>query len=131
MKRLSLFNALAVASCAVTVTHSLDPGPGVSNIIWDPSQVGTNKSTNATYSNPVMTSNAGDPWMTQYTIDGVNRYLFTYSTNDNITLKRSRYLTDNWDLAETRCVFNPDPDSGEPWSTSLWAPEIHNISNTW
>lgn len=46
-------------------------------------------------------------------------YLFTYSTNDNITLRRSRSLTDNWDDAETRVVFNPDPESGEPWATDV------------
>ncbi|KAJ5085696.1 alpha-N-arabinofuranosidase 2 [Penicillium argentinense] len=44
-------------------------------------------------------------------------YLSTYSTNDNITLKRSRALTDNWDNAETKLVFKPDSSSGEPWST--------------
>ena len=46
-------------------------------------------------------------------------YLFTYSTNDNITLKRSRALTDNWDLAETKLIFKPDPSSGDPWSTDV------------
>lgn len=46
-------------------------------------------------------------------------YIFTYSTNDNITLKRSRALTDNWDLAETKVIFKPDPSSGDPWSTDV------------
>lgn len=98
---------------------------------WDPAKVGTDKTTNATYRNPVMTANIGDPWMTSYTENGENWYLFTYTTNDNITLKRSRALTDNWDNAESRVIFNPDPKSGEPWSTDIWAPEIHNISNRW
>ncbi|OTB19348.1 glycoside hydrolase family 43 protein [Daldinia sp. EC12] len=74
-----------------------------------------NKTTNATFSNPVMTLN----------------YLFTYTTKSNITLRHSRYLTDNWDNTESRVVFNPDSTSGEPWSTRLWAPEIHNISGSW
>ena len=125
----------AWAACYALITavtaQNFDPGPGQSNIHWDASQVGTDKSTNATYSNPVMTSNGGDPWMTRYSMDGEDWYLFTYSTNDNITLKRSRYLTDNWDTAETKCIFQPDANSREPWSTDLWAPEIHNISNTW
>lgn len=69
--------------------------------------------------------------MTRYTIDGGDWFLFTYSTNDNITLRRSKALTDNWDNAETRTVFNPNKTSGEAWSTDLWAPEIHNISGTW
>ncbi|KAH8660108.1 glycosyl hydrolase [Xylariales sp. PMI_506] len=107
---------------------------GQSTVSWDPSEVGTDKSTNATYSNPVMTSNVGDPFMTRYTAaDGEQWYLLTYTTNDNITLKRSKTLTDNWDNAEIRTVFNPDPvaDEGQPWSTDLWAPEIHNISGQW
>jgi GH43 family beta-xylosidase len=69
--------------------------------------------------------------MTQYTSNGESWYLFTYTTNDNITLKRSRALTDNWDNAETRTIFNPNKTSGDPWSTDLWAPEIHNINGTW
>ncbi|KAL8364527.1 hypothetical protein RB595_003689 [Gaeumannomyces hyphopodioides] len=98
---------------------------------WDPALVGTDKTTNATFRNPVMTTNIGDPWMTRYSVGGEDWYLFTYTTNDNITLKRSKFLTDNWDNAESRVIFNPDPNSGEPWSTDIWAPEIHNISNKW
>ena len=74
-----------------------------------------------------MTVNAGDPYMTRYN----DYYLFTFSTNTNITLKRSRNLTDNWDFAETKVVFNPDAASALPFSTDLWAPEIHNINNKW
>ncbi|KAL7620797.1 hypothetical protein AAE478_009795 [Parahypoxylon ruwenzoriense] len=124
---------VAISSCfgigAVTA-QVFDPNKGSSSG-WDPATVGTNKTTNATFSNPVMTVNAGDPFMAKYTSEGEDWYLFTYSTDSNITLKRSRYLTDNWDNAETRVVFNPDHTSGEPWSTSLWAPEIHNISGSW
>lgn len=122
-----------LASCLgiSTVTAQVfDPNKGSSSG-WDPAVVGTNKTTNATFSNPVMTLNVGDPFMTRYSADGEDWYLFTYTTNSNITLKRSRYLTDNWDNVESRVVFNPDPTSGEPWSTSLWAPEIHNISGSW
>lgn len=53
--------------------------------------------------------------MTHY--DG--SYLFTYSTNDNITLKRSRAMTDNWDNAEEKLLFNPNPSSGAPWATDV------------
>ncbi|KAK7699975.1 hypothetical protein SLS64_011200 [Diaporthe eres] len=72
--------------------------------------------------------------LTRYSANGDEWYLFTYSTNDNITLRRSKALTDNWDNQETRVVFTPDPrgqDAGQPWSTDLWAPEIHNISGKW
>lgn len=128
-----LFFALALLlGTVVTLVHgqSFDPNKaGPSS--WDPAAVGTNKTTNTTYSNPISTVNLGDPWMTRYAVDGEDWYLFTYSTNDNITLKRSRTLTDNWDKAETRVVFQPNATSGEPWSTDLWAPEIHNISGSW
>jgi hypothetical protein len=46
-------------------------------------------------------------------------YLFTFSTNDNITLKRSKTLTADWDNAETRVVFNPDAKSGLPYATDV------------
>lgn len=61
--------------------------------------------------------------VTRYTSNNEEWYLFTYSTNDNITLRRSKALTDNWDHQETRVVFSPDPrgqDAGQPWSTDLW-----------
>lgn len=117
---------IATVNCQV-----FDPNQGTASG-WDPALVGTNKTTNATYSNPVMTLNVGDPFMTRYNDpSGESWYLFTYTTNTNVTLKRSRYLTDNWDHAESRVIFNPDPKSGDPWSTSLWAPEIHNISGSW
>lgn len=125
---------LALLLCIISVLvqgQSFDPnkaGPQT----WDPAKVGTNTTTNTTYNNPVFTMNVGDPWMTKYTdADNTLWYLFTCSTNDNITIWRSRGLTDNWDKAESRVVFNPNKTSGEPWSTDLWAPEIHNISGTW
>lgn len=101
---------------------------------WDAAQVGTNTTTNTTYNNPIFTQNVGDPWMTRYSFEGVDWYLFTYTTNDDITLRRSTGLTNNWDNAEARVVFNPDSsgkDAGQPWSTDIWAPEIHNISGMW
>ena len=58
-------------------------------------------------------------------------YLFSFSTNDNITLKRSKSLTQNWDFEETKVVFETDPNAGKPYSTDLWAPEIHKIGNKW
>ena len=67
MKHFSLVNnvlaILAFSTSFATVAAQTFAQPGESSIIWEPSQVGTNKSTNATYSNPVMTSNAGDPYV--------------------------------------------------------------------
>lgn len=41
--------------------QSFDTHGTMSPTQFDADHVGTNKSTNATYSNPIMTSNAGDP----------------------------------------------------------------------
>ncbi|KAJ9332716.1 CAZyme family GH43 [Paecilomyces variotii] len=123
----AILTGIIAAAAAAVSAQSFDPNGVTSNQRFDPAKVGTNKTTNATYSNPIMTANAADPFMTRYD----DWYLLTYTTNDNITLKRSHSLTDNWDDAETRVVFNPDPNSGEPWATDLWAPEIHNISGKW
>ncbi|KAE8441027.1 hypothetical protein EG329_006091 [Mollisiaceae sp. DMI_Dod_QoI] len=119
-----LLNLLVVAT--VAAAQNINNG-GSSDF----TNVGTNMTSNATYSNPIMTLNVGDPWMTRYQSNGEGWYLFTYSTNDNVTLRRSQSLTDDWDHADERVVFNPDPDSGLPYATDLWAPEIHNISGTW
>lgn len=71
----------------------------------------------------------------------------TYTTNENITLLRSKVLTyvqegfrpsttstadfvsRNWDNAETKLVFNPP--MGFNYSTDLWAPELHQIDQKW
>ncbi|PLN77547.1 alpha-N-arabinofuranosidase 2 [Aspergillus taichungensis] len=95
---------------------------------FDLALVGTDPSTNnASYHNPISTVNAGDPFVLRHE----DWYFLTYTTNDNITLKRSRSLTDNWDFAESKVVFKPNASSGEPWSTDLWAPELHHINQKW
>jgi GH43 family beta-xylosidase len=53
-------------------------------------------------------------------------YLFAFSTNDNITIKRSHNLTTDWDYAETKVVFKPNA-SDCPYCTDLWAPEIVSV----
>src|SRR5690606_36528834 len=45
-----------------------------------------------------------------------------YTTATDIILRRQHALTDNSDHAEKRVVFNPDPESGKLWSTSVSAP---------
>lgn len=126
MKSVILTGLLAFASHAgllLCSAQTFDPNKAAPQN-WDLSKIGTDKKTNATFSNPVSTENVGDPFMTKYTTsEGQEWYLYTFSTNDNITLKRSRFLTDNWDDAETRVIFNPDAkgvDAGKPWSTSIW-----------
>lgn len=60
--------------------------------------------------------------MTRYQDSEQGWYLFTYTTSDNITLKRSQSLTDDWDNVEEKVVFKPDPDSGLPYATDVCLP---------
>ena len=76
------------------------------------------------YTNPVLSTVGADPWVTQ--CDGW--YYMTYTTNDNITMLRSKRLTD-WNSAESKLAFKPQP--GLNYSTDLWAPELHRIDSKW
>ena len=49
------------AALSLAGAQSFNPNQGSNPNSWDPSQVGTNLTTNATYNNPIMTVNAGDP----------------------------------------------------------------------
>jgi GH43 family beta-xylosidase len=55
-------------------------------------------------------------------------FLRTYTTNTNITMLRSSVLTD-WDNADVKLAFDPPP--GMNYSTDLWAPELHQIDDSW
>jgi len=59
---------------------------------------------------------------------GDGYYYLTFSNNVNITLYRSRTLTD-WNTAESQTLWTPPP--GMAYSTDLWAPEIHFLDNRW
>ncbi|KAI9756368.1 MAG: cysteinyl-tRNA synthetase [Chaenotheca gracillima] len=78
----------------------------------------------STYTNPVLDSVGADPWV----IKNGDYYYLTYTTNDNITLSRSKTLTD-WNDADSKLLFKPP--MGMNYSTDLWAPELHNIDNKW
>ena len=78
----------------------------------------------STYTNPILDGTGADPWVIQ---DG-GWYYLTFTTTDNITLYRSRTLTD-WNSAEQKLLFSPP--EGQPYSTDLWAPEIHSINGLW
>ena len=78
----------------------------------------------SSYTNPIVPGQGADPWVTR-----VGDYYYLTSTlATNITLYRSKALTD-WKDAESKVLFNPD--YGMPYSTDLWAPEIHAIDNRW
>ncbi|KAK7622194.1 alpha-N-arab-like proteininofuranosidase [Phyllosticta citricarpa] len=79
---------------------------------------------NNTYTNPVLNATGADPWVIRYN----EYYYMTYTTADNITLLRSRILTD-WNNAERRLIFKPP--KGQNYSTNLWAPELHQIDDNW
>ena len=63
--------------------------------------------------------------MTRY---GDNYYM-TYTTGyNNLTLLRSPILTD-WNNASTKLILAPP--AGLPYSTDIWAPELHQINGSW
>jgi hypothetical protein len=53
-----LLTAFALANVDVTFAQNIGSGSGTG---YNASVVGTNMTTNATYSNPIMTLNPGDP----------------------------------------------------------------------
>jgi GH43 family beta-xylosidase len=82
-----------------------------------------NATSNATFTNPIVDTGA-DPWMFRHG----DFYYMTYTNNVNITLWRSKSLTD-WAGAESKTIFKPEPN--KPYSTDLWAPEIHQVDGAW
>lgn len=57
----AILTGIIAAAAAAVSAQSFDPNGVTSNQRFDPAKVGTNKTTNATYSNPIMTANAADP----------------------------------------------------------------------
>ncbi|KAF2005847.1 glycoside hydrolase family 43 protein [Amniculicola lignicola CBS 123094] len=92
----------------------------LSTIAWGQTYGNSSK----TYTNPILDTVGADPWVIRH--DGY--YYMTYTTNDNITLLRSNELT-NWNDAESRLIFKPEP--GLPYSTDIWAPELHLFDDSW
>ena len=66
----------------------------------------------ATYTNPILDAVGADPWVTRY--DGY--YYMTYTTATNITILRSKVLTD-WNNADAKLAFQPP--MGKNYSTDL------------
>lgn len=65
-----------------------------------------------------------DPWVTFK--DGY--YYYTNTTAKNITLWKTRNMAD-LSHAEKKVVWVPPP--GKPYSSDLWAPEIHFLQGKW
>ncbi|MBS1529168.1 MAG: glycoside hydrolase family 43 protein, partial [Bacteroidetes bacterium] len=78
---------------------------------------------NKTFKNPLLQSGA-DPWCIQR--DGY--YYYTNSTGSNITIWKTRNITD-LQHAEKKIVWTPPPNT--MYSKELWAPELHFINKKW
>ncbi|MEP7251989.1 MAG: family 43 glycosylhydrolase [Ginsengibacter sp.] len=76
-----------------------------------------------TFTNPLLPSGP-DPWVIHK--DGF--YYYTNSTGHNITLWKTKNITD-LKSAEKEVVWSP-PATG-PYSKDLWAPELHYLKGKW
>ncbi|WP_266367453.1 glycoside hydrolase family 43 protein [Tellurirhabdus rosea] len=76
-----------------------------------------------TFANPLLPMGP-DPWNIYR--DGY--YYYTHTTQNNITLWRTKSLAD-LATAEKKVVFRPP--AGTAYSKELWAPELHFIDNKW
>lgn len=77
----------------------------------------------STFMNPIVESGA-DPWVIQWQ----GEYLYCYSRNNQIWVKRAARLTE---IGEGRGVSVWSPPSGQPYSKELWAPELHYLQGHW
>lgn len=77
----------------------------------------------STFTNPLL-SDGPDPWV----IYDNGFYYYTNTTGDNITLWKTRDITDLRD-AEKKVIWTPPP--GEPYSKQIWAPELHKVDGKW
>lgn len=69
-----------------------------------------------TYTNPILDAVGADPWVIRH--DGY--YYMTYTTATNITILRSKILTD-WNNADAKLAFQPP--EGKNYSTDLYIPK--------
>jgi GH43 family beta-xylosidase len=76
-----------------------------------------------TFTNPLLHTGP-DPWVVQWK----GFYYYSNSTGKNLTLRKTADITNLRD-AQTKAVWTPEP--GHPWSSDLWAPELHRWGNKW
>lgn len=77
----------------------------------------------STFTNPLLPSGA-DPWV----IQKGGWYYYTNSTGQNITLWKTRHITD---LRSAQKKVAWTPPAGTAYSKELWAPELHFINKKW
>ena len=75
-----------------------------------------------TFINPVV-PRGGDPFATQW----MGQYFYTATTGSNVRIGRSPWLQSL--NSNSRRVWDPPP--GLPYSSNLWAPELHRVNDKW
>lgn len=75
-----------------------------------------------TFTNPVV-PRGGDPWATQWK----GQYFYTSTTGGDVRIARSPWLQNLSN--NSRAVW--DPPAGTPYSSEIWAPELHRLDGKW
>ncbi len=75
------------------------------------------------FNNPLRSSGA-DPWVTAHN----GYYYYTHTTGSNITLYKTKNMSE---LGNAKGVVVYTPPAGQPYSSELWAPELHFLDNKW
>lgn len=76
-----------------------------------------------TFRNPLLPAGA-DPW----SVFHEGWYYYTHTTGNNVTLWKTRSLAE-LENAPSKVVW--EPALGKPYSSGVWAPELHYLDNKW
>ncbi|UKT65029.1 family 43 glycosylhydrolase [Pedobacter mucosus] len=79
---------------------------------------------NTTFQNPLVNASRADPYVAQK--DGF--YYFMYTRGSNIGLRKTRSMSLLSNAPES-IVWTPP--AGTPYSSNIWAPELHFLSGKW
>ncbi|EHY53780.1 hypothetical protein HRR83_004425 [Exophiala dermatitidis] len=77
---------------------------------------------------PTSDTDTPDPWM----ISANNRFYLTFTAGDRVEIWSSPTMEDfrpGNPQHQQSVVWKPTP--GTPWSTDIWAPELHRLNDTW
>jgi GH43 family beta-xylosidase len=85
--------------------------------------LGASAYASSTFTNPLLPSGP-DPWV----LYDNGFYYYTNTTGNNITLWRTRDIT-NLRNADKKVIWIPPPHRA--YSYQLWAPELHKVKNKW
>lgn len=73
---------------------------------------------------PICDTDTPDPWMLRHN----NTFYLTFTAGDRVEIWASPSMED-FRSARKTVAWRPEP--GTPWSTDLWAPELHLLQDTW